>query len=346
MIFIGVVSMLKNGLNLVLALLFTFCSFAIYGANIYSYLWVSKNTGSGRLDYEGAGVKEIDTILAGVNTGTMTVNYVDCSTTANVRVYYSSTDQWIFVPKEIRVGSNITNINVSTPSGYVRKGDIQDHYAFKKDGPIIYNSVGGLGGCGSVGQSWPYNRDIPDVLIKVDISNLIVGNYTGNVDIKMAYGDYHGVYSTDITKFSDTLAFSKSYVSPLPFNIRIVNKCLFTPDTIEIEHGNLVVTSASNNKVTSPVIINCINDALLSLNLITLNPSTVSYQNGVGVSLGLGWDSLLSLSSLGREEQSDLSIPVSGGISNIIKINSVLKRNGMAGSGNLQGNAALRVTIN
>lgn len=271
---------------------------------------------------------------------------MDCSTTSEIYVNYAAQDRWIFIPNSINVGGIRLPVTVNTlPSKYENiNSDYNGFILLKNNGSTYFSHVGGA--CGSVGGTYPIDYTYPSFSLNMNISDLTSGSYTGTIPVRMAYAEYFGVYSSDITKFSDDLAFQYISVSEIPYSINITNKCVVLPAEIELSHGELSAGVANGHSVSSNMTITCDEPASLKLTVTSRsNPETL-YYDGVGVGLGNGWDSVLQIGNSGLSDYSltDKTILVSGG--NVsIPVTSTLKSTGTVSAGNISGNMVLSMEM-
>ncbi|EBG2396367.1 hypothetical protein ZQ34_003982 [Salmonella enterica subsp. salamae] len=314
-------------------------------ANTYAYLWGTTTSFSGLLDYNGPAISTITGKLNALNTGTMSVVYVDCATNSNVYVNYAASDKWVFIPQQISVAGKSVLLTPSPPAGFVNVGAINGYHIMVSQGDIYYSRV--LGGCGTVGQTYPVNYTYPEISLTASVSGVPAGRYEGTIPVRIALSDHFGVTSADITKFSDSLAFSYSQVSNIPYSINITNACSFSPGNIEITHGELRANEGEGNTAKAKLVVNCTSDASLTLSLIAVTSPANQYADGIGVGLGDGWDASLTIDSTGISDLSqikDVGVPANSEL--IIK--SVLKKTSASTStyGAFMGTAIMRVDMN
>lgn len=311
-------------------------------ANTYSYLWVTGNSVSGSLEYNGPLISTIPGQINALNTGTMSVAYVDCTTTGNIYVYYYASDRWVFIPQKILIAGKDVKLMPSTPSGYANYGILNDYYILAQRGDIEYNAV--YGGCGKIGGTYPINYIYPNITLTASVTGLPPGNYQGTIPVRLSYADYFGVSNSDITKFSDSLAFQYANISNIPYNIKITNSCTVSPDNISLSHGDLSIKAGDGNTTSSKLEVNCDSAASLTLSLTALTIPTQKYTDGIGVGLGNGWDTSLTIDNSGLTDSSpvkDISVPANTALT----VRSTLKKTNNSTSGTSQGSAIIRVDI-
>lgn len=317
---------------------------AANSANTFAYLWATTASFSGSLDYNGPAISTITGKLNALNTGTMSVVYVDCATTNKTYVNYAAGDNWVFIPKQISVAGKSVLITPSAPAGFVNVGTTNDNHIIVMQGNTYYSRV--LGGCGTIGQTYPVNYTFPEISLTASVDGVPAGRYEGTIPVRMAVSEHFGVTSADIAKFSDSLAFSYSQVSNIPYSINITNTCSFSPSNIEVTHGELRANEGEGNTAKAKLVVNCTSDASLTLSLTAVTSPTNQYADGIGVGLGDGWDTSLTIENTGISDSSqikDVSVPANSEF--IIK--SVLKKTPVSTStsGVFMGSAIMRVDI-
>ncbi|HAX5209939.1 TPA: hypothetical protein JZG45_004857 [Escherichia coli] len=306
-------------------------------ANTYSYLWITTNNGSGNIDYTGSAIGLIPGEVKSLYTGTMIVKYNDCSTTATKTVNYRSDEQWLFIPKTVSIGGITSSVYINTPPSEYNlvNSDYYGFYIFKK---TKNNSYSAMGKCSAIGDTYPINYTYPSFSLNIDISGLSSGNFTGVLPIRMAYAEYFGVDYSDITKYSDDLAFQYTSDTEIPYSINITNKCSVSQTEISLNHGELSVEKAENNSVSSNITVTCDEPASLRVAISSRSTPRTLYSDGVGVGLGNGWDSVLQIGNSGLSDYSltNKTVSVSGGNTSML-ITSTLRKNGAVSVGNISG---------
>ncbi|HCU0389956.1 TPA: hypothetical protein OUJ00_004556 [Escherichia coli] len=316
-----------------------------YSANTYSYLWVTTNNSSGDISYSGKAVGYVSGTVNQLYTGIMKVAYVDCSTTEELTVDYRAEDRWIFVPNTIKIRGVSIPITVDVlPSEYkLINSDFGGFLLLKQNGSTYGHTQRGR--CGS--GSYPINYTYPSFSLKMNVSSLTSGSYTGTILIKMAYAEYFGIYSSDITKFSDNLAFQYTSNSEIPYSINIINKCNVSTSEIELNHGELNAGVADGHSVSSNISITCDDPASLKLMVVSRTKPEKLYHDGVGVGLNNGWDSVLQIGNSGISDYSltgkTISVPTGY---YLMPITSTLKRNGTTiSAGDISGNVVFSMEM-
>ncbi|MWN36017.1 PapG chaperone-binding domain-containing protein [Escherichia coli] len=315
-------------------------------ANTYSYLWVTTNSASGSINYSGAAIGLVTGKVNSLYTGTMSIKYVDCSTADSKIVNYRAEDRWFFIPKTVDIGGVNKSVHIDVlPSGYsLVNSDYNGFYMIKQTGSVYPETL--RGSCGSIGNTYPINYTFPSFSLKVDISGLSSGSFTGVMPIRMAYAEYFGITFSDITKYSDDLAFQYSSDTEIPYSINITNKCSVLPTEVLLNHGELSVGATEDHSVSRNITITCDEAASLKLAISLRSMPRTLYSDGVGVGLGNGWDSVLKIGNSGLSDYylTDKTFFVSGG-NTLIPITSTLKKNGTVSAGNISGSIVFSLEI-
>lgn len=318
-------------------------SFGSYGANLYSYLWVTDNNTGGQLSYTGPSLTDITGTLNALYTGTMRVAYVDCSTTANEYVNYRANEHWVFIPSFITMGGKRINLTPEVPSGYTNAGKLPSGEFIFKEYELSSHSV--LGGCSTVGNTYAMNYTYPAISIKADVSGLTAGMYTGTIPVRMAFGEYFSKQPGDISRFADTLAYNHATTVPIPYNINITNVCQVSPSNITIDHGRFGIGQGNGNFVKKDIQITCEGNAQLTINFQPLTSPTQSYTEGVGVGLGHGFDAVVQIGNLGLSNASPAkNMQIQKGMT-IIPLTSTIHEGNNSSVGALYGTANLNMTV-
>lgn len=319
-------------------------SFRSYGANTYAYLWVTDNNATGNISYTGPAFTDITSSIASLYTGTMKVAYTDCSTTANKPINYRASEYWVFIPSLININGLNVSLTPETPAGYVRKGMLSSgEYVFDQ-----YSSTrpagGILGRCSQIGETWPMNYTYPAITIKLDVSGLSAGKYTGTFPVKMAFAEYFNE-NTSADRFSSSLAYRYATELQIPYNINITNTCQVSPSNMTIDHGQFALGQGNGNVVRKDFSITCENTAQITIDFQPLTAPTKSYTNGVGVGLGNGFDTVVQIGNLGLSNVStSKTIQIPKGVTTV-PLTSTIHENNNSSVGALYGTANLNLTI-
>ncbi|MGG7246779.1 PapG chaperone-binding domain-containing protein [Escherichia coli] len=310
-------------------------------------LWGTKSNASGSIKYSGIAIDSVTGTVNSLHTGTMSVLYKNCTLPSTTTTFYRAEDRWIFLPKKIDINGQSAAISVSSvPSGYTLNSYNNSHYLLKQNINIYYYKENRECSVFSVGKTFPINYIYPDFSIEMDVSGLSVGSYSGTIPIKMAYAEYFGKTSSDITKFSDSRAFQDSTDTEVPYTINIMNKCTVSPTEISLNHGELSVDAAEGHSVSQDVSIDCDEAASLKVSVSSRSVPRTLYSDGVGVGLGNGWDSILQIGNSGLSDYSltDKTVSVSEG-STSMQITSMLRKNGTVSAGNISGSMVFSITL-
>lgn len=318
-------------------------SFGSYGANMYSYLWVTYKNASGNLSYSGPSLSNITGTLGSLYTGTMSVAYVDCSTTTNKYINYNGRDYWFFIPSFITMNGINVSLTPVPPSGYTFVGKLPG-------GEYIFNQYtqekrGEIGSCSKIGYTYPINYTYPAISIKANVSGLSAGTYKGTFPVKIAYAEYFAMQASDISRFPSSLAYNHATELQVPYSITITNNCQVSPSDITIDHGQFGIGQGDGNVVRENFSITCENTAQITIDFQPITAPTKPYTNGVGVGLGHGFDAVVQIGNLGLSNGStSKTIQIQKGITTIPLI-STIHENNNSSVGTLYGTANLNVTI-
>ncbi|ECK3803940.1 hypothetical protein FRK02_21400 [Salmonella enterica] len=214
----------------------------------------------------------------------MTIKYIDCITQENVFVNYEANDEWVFIPEKISVAGRSVNLSPSAPAGFVYYGTHNGYHIIARRGNT--RSASTLGACPQIGNSYPVNYTYPEINFFATIPKLQAGKYQGTIPVRFAYAEHHGVYSDNITKFSDSLALQYSTISNIPYSINITNSCFISSRNISLDHGSLSTNTANGNTSLEKVSINCDSATSLKVSLKAVTIPIDKYSDGVGVGLG------------------------------------------------------------
>lgn len=304
-------------------------------------LWKTSSGAKGDIKYSGAAVDIITGNVKSLYTGTMSVIYKDCD--SNAYANYRAEEKWIFFPTKIDINGQSVAISIfEPPSGYT-VSSYGNYYILKQTIDTFSYGVDRKCSKFMAGDTYPINYTYPSFNIELDVSGLSVGDFSGTIPVKMAYAEYFNT-SSNITFFSDSQAFEYSSDSEVSYAINITNKCTITPESLSLEHGALQMEGAEGNTVSKTIVFFCEEPASFSVNLQSRNiPSPVtSYSDGVGVDLGNGWVSDVTICNSGLSDVSltgkTISVPV-GGLS--CPVSSSVRKNGTVTSGSISGSLVI-----
>lgn len=255
-----------------------------YCVNTYAGLWTTNASYTGLLTYDDPAISSIHGKLNSLNSGVMTIKYIDCITQENVFVNYEANDEWVFIPEKISVAGRSVNLSPSAPAGFVYYGTHNGYHIIARRGNT--RSASTLGACPQIGNSYPVNYTYPEINFFATIPKLQAGKYQGTIPVRFAYAEHHGVYSDNITKFSDSLALQYSTISNIPYSINITNSCFISSRNISLDHGSLSTNTANGNTSLEKVSINCDSATSLKVSLKAVTIPIDKYSDGVGVGLG------------------------------------------------------------
>ncbi|EJF1949788.1 hypothetical protein M8A54_004179 [Salmonella enterica] len=308
----------------------------------FYYLWTSANNATGNLNYTGPAISEFTGKFNSLYTGTMSVTKTSCSQSGDAQTYYRADDRWIFIPTTINLAGKDASLKPVTPYGYNSYGKINGYYTFASRSAV--NSYTMVKACFPVGYSYPINYTYPSVKIAIDITGINSGNYTGTIPLKFAYAEYFNT-SSFIEKYSNSEALQYSTTSLIPYNIDITNTCSALSQSVSIDHGEVNSLTANDSKSKGKITITCDETALITLSLKAITTPLSKYSDGVGVGLGKSWDTVLSIKNSSLSDISPtqkLNFPAG---SNILDIESTLKKGEKSSPGFLQGSAVLTLSI-
>lgn len=335
-------NLLKHLVCTMVILTFPFSTFA--ANDTFFHLWKSTGTTTGSLNYIGNAFGNAHTTLTNMSTGNMSISYSLCQNmTGNTK--QGARDTWIFIPKKIQVGGKSLPIKVTAPPGFEMNNSINDYVTLVERTPVMagpeHERV-----CWEPGYAYALNIKYPNLDIAVDVTSLGVGKFTGDIPVRYSHAEYFSYYPEDIKKFSDNLAFEHTTVNDVPYNIEINNNCNLTSlNDISLAHGEHSISSASGSVETSTFNINCEQAASIKLKLIATTASSNKYTDGIGVSLGNGWDSSLTIRNSTISDSSSSEILEAEAGNNEFTIQSTLKATNSAAAGSLEGSAVLSAEI-
>lgn len=129
------------------------------------------------------------------------------------------------------------------------------------------------------------------------------------------------------------------------YDINIANVCNISDSDININHGILSPSAVVNSIVKKEMNLACANVTPVILKLISLTPSSDSYEysDSVSVSIGGNIESRLSV-ILDEIKYKEVRVDLVGNIPLTFKVNSELKPvNGKINSGAFTGNAVVKI---
>ncbi|HAX5209944.1 TPA: hypothetical protein JZG45_004862 [Escherichia coli] len=314
-------------------------------------LWKKKDGSTGEISYSGARVDSVIGKVSSVYTGTMEVSYKECTMESSTTVKARGEARWFFLPKKVTINGQSVAISVySVPSSYVLSSYGNDYWMLKFDNGIDDSVSEADRYCSkyTIGKTYNMTYYYPSFQIKLGVSGLSSGSYTGNIPVKLAYAEHFATSASEIIKLSDDSAFDNVSVVNIPYEINISNACTITPESISLDHGSSFMGEAEGKSVQNTMFINCDEPASVAVTLKSRDvpsPAT-SYSDGVGVSLGNGWVSELTICDSGLSDVSS-----TGGIISISEsslscpIISTLRKNGTVTAGSISGSLVISLEI-
>ncbi|HBA9100691.1 TPA: papG chaperone-binding domain protein [Escherichia coli] len=317
----------------------------------YGYFWTTGNDGfnMGGVNYSGNAISSIPVALNSIVPGDLYIKARYCRVTNLIPVDIEGYDYYIFFPKRA-MSTNGVEIPISidqTPSdttildragGYALYKKVEDKRIPSKrfrcypEGHIDYHAP-----------------VVFDSSLLFDVRHLGVGHYTGSIPMRVGFASYHSDFLVhrQLSRWSlDVIDNISTTQASLSFDITINNKCEVFPSKIELSHGGRSITSADGHTTSGSINIKCQlpSDVKFKLTLKSLNPPTTEYSDGVGVGLGNGWDSVLTVKNTNISAASpsaDITISGNGNLT----IQSVLKKTASSQPGNLSGAAVMEISI-
>ncbi|HDL7647882.1 TPA: papG chaperone-binding domain protein [Yersinia enterocolitica] len=323
--------------------------------NTFSFFWTSQNPHMvGNVNYDGEALSSILANVDNIIPGPLQVTARSCrSLIVDLWTHVDAYDYWIFVPKSVTTanGENITIDIHQLPKEFSIIEENSQQYILYKGIPERQKTA--YKRCYNIGETYNFTEPWETAFtLRLDTQNLGVGQYTGEIPIKIAFAEYFkatsGSGANQYPFERWTLNDAKNNIREviLPFNINIKNKCSFSPSEINLVHGGHSITTADGHTTSQLVYIRCTNpgDVKFNLTLKSLNPPTTSYTDGVGVGLGNGWNSVLKVENTNISTTSpttEITIPSNSSLN----IQSVLKKTANSQPGNLSGAAVLEISL-
>lgn len=322
-----------------------FLSYATYG-----FFWTTDqdNFEMGRLDYKGNAISSIPVALNTITPGNLYLKAKFCKTQNFVSTDIEGYDYYLFFPKKVMTKNGVEiPISIGQTASDTTAFDRQSAYAlYKKVGDTNYNSSNK---CQDLGVIKHFNPVTFDASLLFDVRQLGVGSYEGSVPMRIGFASYHSrkIMHPYLSRWSINDIDNISTVqASLPFSITINNKCRVNPSEIELAHGGRSITSADGHTTKRTISIACElpEDVKFKLTLKSLTPPTIEYADGVGVGLGNGWDSVLTVEKTNISASSpsaDITISQQGNLT----IQSVLKKTAASQPGDLNGSAVMEISM-
>ncbi|WP_072007571.1 PapG chaperone-binding domain-containing protein [Escherichia coli] len=239
-------------------------------------------------------------------------------------------------------------ISIGQKGSNVTAFDKGSYYAlYKKEGDTRIKEQRAR--CWDYGTSYSYPTVAFDTTLLFDVRHLDVGHYSGSIPMRLGFASYHGdrfalqALGRWTMEDIDKVTTNPGSVS---FDIMINNKCEVSPSEIELSHGGHSITSADGHIAKSTINIECQlpSEVKFRLTLKSLTSPTAEYNDGVGVGLGNGWDSVLTVENTNISASSpsaDITISKRGNLT----IQSVLKKTMSSQPGKLSGSAVMELSL-
>ncbi len=317
----------------------------------YGFFWTTGNDGfnMGDINYNGNAISNIPVVLNTITPGNLYIKAKYCRSTNFIPVDIEGYDYYLFLPKKA-ISTNGVEIPISigyTPSDTTTIDRSGGYALYKKVGDKRIPSKKHK--CYPEGYIDNHAPVVFDSSLFFDVRHLGVGHYTGTVPMRVGFASYHSDYLVhkQLSRWPlDTIDNISTTQASLSFDITINNKCEVFPSKIELSHRGHSITSADGHTTSSSINIKCQlpSDVKFKLTLKSLNSPTTEYYDGVGIGLGNGWDSVLTVKNTNITSSSpSADITISG--NDNLTIQSVLKKTSSSQPGNLRGAAVMEITI-
>ena len=317
----------------------------------YGFFWTTGNDDiiMGSLNYNGNAISSIPVALNTITPGDLYIKARYCRSSNFIPVDIEGYDYYIFLPK-MAMSTNGIEIPISigqTPSDTTVIDRSGMYALYKKIADARIPSKRHQ--CYPEGYIANHAPVVFDSSLLFDVRNLGVGHYEGAVLMRLGFASYHSdrLVHSSLSRWKlneiENLATTQA---KLPFDITINNKCEVFPSQIELSHGGRSITSADGHTTSSAINIKCQlpSDVKFKLTLKSLNPPTTEYSDGVGVGLGHGWDSVLTVENTNISAASPSADVIISGNGNLT-IQSVLKKTAASQPGYLSGSAVMEISM-
>ncbi|CAD6107150.1 protein PapG [Escherichia coli] len=316
-------------------------AYAAYG---YAQLHEAWDIPSTSINYTGGGVGVVKATIPGIVVHNTKIVYSNCNLTASYDYGFLSRDIWMLLPKSV---NGLGKLTFTLPGNYFPEAIIggNDVYLYRE--PVRALLPGETGMCGRVGQVEHASiapMTSPDVQIAVDVSTMPVGHYKGTLDLGLALAQYYDQDTRQVSTWwlnADTVTQHVEHLI-IPYDIKITNRCTVSPVALTLEHGTLPRAKAAGNRRTGDVTVTCDEDGVIKMKLSATTASTAVNANAVGVSLGHGWNSELSMSTTEHPQMvTEIEQRVEKGVPARVEVTSMLTGDGGSETGELNGSAVL-----
>lgn len=320
--------------------------------NTYSFFWSSNTIHNvGNVTYDGGALSSIVVNVSDIIPGVLSVTKHQCkSMWGSVWTHRAAYDYWIFVPKSVTAnnGENIIVHIHQLPKDFSIVEEDSNQYILYKKIPEADNRQ--YKTCYKIGNTYNFTGSWnSSFILRLETKSLNIGQYTGNIPVKIAFAEYFkatsgstGANSNPIQRWSLADARQNLGTVNIPFDINIRNICTVSPNDINLDHGAHVITMADGHTTSQDIYVRCVKegDIDIKLSIKAINSPSTSYAEGVGVGLGNGWDSILKIDNSNITPiTSNITMPANSKFN----IKSVLKKTNNSQPGSLNGAAVMEV---
>lgn len=335
-------------LNIIRTVLLVTCVMALtYVTNAdamgyIDYIWVSHKAGGGSLNYNGKSTDSITGSLLAVNTGSMSIDYRQCSI-LDVFHPYQRHIQYLFIGNNVRMGGKEYKLTVDQPTGGWRLSQYSSEYsALVLTSATVHSATEGR--CADIGYTLSSNIQYPPIRVHLETNGLPVGHYEGVIPVRMAVVENYGKTPSDVRTLAESLVFDHTTLLSVPYSITISESCTFSATNLNINHGDIRTTNGDGNTASGQLGVNCTKDSSVVLSLTAVTTPHNKYNDGVGVGLGNGWDTSLTIVNTGINDTTP-SKTVNLRTTDVLSFRSVLKKTANSVPGELNGSAILRAEL-
>lgn len=239
-------------------------------------------------------------------TGAASAIYSSCQTPEFVSgVYFQEYIAWVLVPRSTQTTDRYTVFfDVYSKYGWNQEntGDYGYYYFLNGYEWDTWTSDGGRV-CAPVGNTKQLSNTFNELRFSLLLpADLPKGRY--EVPIKYIRGIQHHYYNG----WREHYKMPYSQVKQLPatntlmLSFNNTGSCRPSAQSLEINHGNLSIDSAHGNYASQAVTIYC--DVPVTVKISLFSNTQPAYNNqGVAVGLGNGWDSIIYLDGVKRNEE-------------------------------------------
>ncbi|EIL1430902.1 TPA: hypothetical protein OMI58_005033 [Escherichia coli] len=313
-----------------------------------SYLWApTASSISGYINYTGWGSGSVNTQLYGWSVNQANAVYSTCDsgsmgTDAKNQAY----DWFVFIPKKIDLGNVSASVIPLSINGWTYASMNNELWVMKKmTEESSYNYDGKT--CPISVFSYRFSNLTPgSVPISIDFFDVPVGSYNTVMKVKIQFSELFWSIGSMYQKISNQTALDYAQEQNIPVDINVNNKCTVGHKVVNIDHGKLAVDVAENNIVKKDISIHCTGETSITLRLHSNQQSKIYYDNGLGVDVGNGWDSLLSIKSNDRAQYGkNITDVIQSNETKNYSLQSVLKKKDNYSPGVISGSAILEASL-